>query len=140
MAANAVLNPIGAAIAKTVGGILALLLSGKMAGRRGAFAFEMGARMLSSVIEQVSYAQQLKGMIRDIAGMRFFAVDLSQWEMPAPVTWGQSLAPEYVPPPPPAEEVAAPPSPTPPPPEEMRVAGVVSSAEQAPSAAMPVIS
>jgi hypothetical protein len=138
MAANAVLNPIGAAIAKTVGGILALLLSGKMAGRRGAFAFEMGVRMLSSTIEQVSYAQQLKGMIRDIAGKRFFAVDLSQWEMATPVTWGQSLAPEYVPPPPPpAPEYTPPP---PPPAEEMRVFGVVSSAEQAPSAAMPVIS
>jgi len=90
---NATLSPVAAAVLKTVVGIGLGWYGLNRLDETGVTAYQAGVRMLTSVVEQLSYPHESRAVMEDVQSKKPFYLRIDEWK----TTSAKSIA--YSPPP-----------------------------------------
>ncbi len=78
---NAVFSPITSAVLKTITGIWLGWYGLNRLDETGVTAYQAGVRLLTSVVEQLSYPRESRAMMEDAQSRRPFHLRLDEWKI-----------------------------------------------------------
>jgi hypothetical protein len=100
---NATFSPVAAAVLKTVAGIALGWYGLHKLDENGVLAYQAGVRLLTSVVEQLSYPSESKAIIRDVQHRTPFYLRTDEWKEVS-VSAESAISATYNPPPAPKVE------------------------------------
>ena len=77
---NATLSPVAAAVLKTVAGIGLGWYGLNRLDETGVTAYQAGVRMLTSVVEQLSYPHESRAVMEDVQSNKPFYLRIDEWK------------------------------------------------------------
>jgi hypothetical protein len=98
---NAVFSSTAAAVLKTITGIGLGWYGLNRLDETGVTAYQAGVRMLTSVVEQLSYPRESRAMMEDVQSKKPFYLRIDEWKS-ATATAKSATSTAYTPPPAPA--------------------------------------
>jgi hypothetical protein len=96
---NATLSPVAAAVLKTVAGIGLGWYGMQRLDETGVTAYQAGVRLLTSVVEQLSYPHESGAVMEDVQSKNPFYLRIDEWKT---TSAKPATSATYNPPPPPA--------------------------------------
>jgi hypothetical protein len=77
---NATLSPVAAAVLKTIAGIGLGWYGLNRLDETGVTAYQAGVRMLTSVVEQLSYPHESRAVMEDVQSKKPFYLRIDEWK------------------------------------------------------------
>jgi hypothetical protein len=77
---NATLSPVAAAVLKTVAGIGLGWYGMQRLDETGVTAYQAGVRLLTSVVEQLSYPHESRAVMEDVQSKKPFYLRIDEWK------------------------------------------------------------
>ena len=92
---NATLSPVAAAVLKTVAGIGLGWYGMQRLDETGVVAYQAGVRLLTSVVEQLSYPHESRAVMEDVQSKKPFYLRIDEWKTTSakPVAYNPPPAP-----------------------------------------------
>jgi sulfite exporter TauE/SafE len=77
---NSIFSPVAAAVLKTITGIALGWYGLQRLDENGVIAYQAGVRLLTSVVEQLSYPSESKAIIEDVQLKKPFYLRVNEWK------------------------------------------------------------
>ena len=77
---NSIFSPTAAAVLKTIAGIALGYYGLQRLDENGVIAYQAGVRLLTSVVEQLSYPKESRAIIEDVQSQRPFYLRIDEWK------------------------------------------------------------
>jgi len=83
---NATLSPVAAAVLKTIAGIGLGWYGLQRLDETGVTTYQAGVRLLTSVVEQLSYPHESRAVMEDVQSKKPFYLRVDEWKTAKPAT------------------------------------------------------